>query len=111
MNHSTTQADKAKNRTGVLIAPELAEELIEGANAFSPEANLDQSEADGIRSEYIRDGVRLGSHPSAPDAETAVLLDKLGARLAFERSGVRLYDGFIRKRATLDEALHPTVEE
>jgi rubrerythrin len=43
----------------------------------------------------------------------AVLLDKLGERLAFERQGTRLYEAFLQKceSLTLEDASGPSVEE
>lgn len=38
------------------------------------------------------------------DGLQAVLMDKLGERLAFERSGARLYEAFVAKCERLDDA-------
>ncbi len=54
----------------------------------------------------------IGSFPDGADTSVAMLLDKLGARLAFERSGVRLYEALARKRNAIEsELMEPTVEE
>jgi rubrerythrin len=62
------------------------------------------------RAEYVHESLPIGSCPSlvseseltteelSPrDDRMAVLLDKLGERLAFERQGTRLYEAFIQK--------------
>src|SRR5690349_10068319 len=98
-DNRSAAANEMTNRTGVLAAPQLAKQLQEGAKKFSPAADFSQELSTRIRAAYIQEGISIGSRPPADDMETAVLLDKLGARLAFERSGVRLYDAVIRKRA------------
>jgi len=102
------QSEPSTNRTGVLISPDLAEELVEGVNTFSPNPDMDQSKAASMRAAYIKEGYSIGSDPVAEDEPTAALLDKLGARLAFERSGVRLYDALIQKRAAMTGESTPT---
>lgn len=86
-----------KNRTGVLIAPDLAQELVEGVIAGSPTPDFSQSAAISMRSSYVKAGMPIGSPPQAEDGVMMLLMDKLGARLAFERSGVRLYEALIQK--------------
>ena len=100
-----------RNRTGVMIAPELAAELVEGVNRFSPAPDLDQSQLALMRAVYVQEGSPIGSKPPAEDRATADLLDKLGARLAFERSGVRLYDSLIQKRSAIGKDGLPTVDD
>jgi hypothetical protein len=96
----------------VLIAPELATEMMEGVNAFSPKPMLDDEAAAAMRAPYVEEGLPIGSFPEGDDASLVMLLDKLGARLAFERSGVRLYEALIRKREAGDSILmEPTVGE
>lgn len=102
------------NRTGIQTAPELARELIEGAAAAEPSSGGGPEDIAEYRGEYIREGFPIGSLPSLPfsaeakaDEETAgmaVLLDKLSERLAFERTGTRLYDALINKCEVLGEA-------
>jgi hypothetical protein len=98
------------NRTGVLLAPELAQEMVDGVNQFSPEAVLDGESAESMRAEYVQEAPPIGSLPDSADGPLSMLLDKLGARLAFERSGVRLYEALIRKREAVESDLEePTV--
>jgi len=92
------------NRTGITLLPEMATQMIQGARELTipPEGDL-QSLAK-LRAPYLSEGEMLGSPPPVP-AETAsgaemgiaVLFDKLGERLAFERAGVRLYDAMLSK--------------
>ena len=77
-----------QNRTGVLIAPKLAVEMVRGVNEFSPGPDLDQSGAAAMRAVYVSEKVPIGSRPVVDDPALTLLLDKLGARLAFERSGL-----------------------
>ena len=96
------------NRTGVLLAPGEAQELVDNVQALSPEPELDQSEAAAMRAVFIKQGTAIGSPPIAEDGAMAALMDKLGARLAFERSGVRLYDALIQKRQAAGGRDKPT---
>jgi len=93
------------------VAPDLAKELLDGVNRFSPEPDLDTSAAAAVRATYVAEGVATGSLPATDDPSMAQLLDKLGARLAFERSGVRLYDALIQKRQAIKGAAKPTVAD
>lgn len=110
------------NRTGIQTAPELAEEMIEGANSAMPSSDGGPEEIAEVRSEYIAEGFPIGSKPGiavsdeagADEDETslAVFMDKLGERLAFERMGTRLYEAFYNKCETLGEASPgPTLED
>ncbi|HEX6124510.1 MAG TPA: ferritin-like domain-containing protein [Pyrinomonadaceae bacterium] len=110
------------NLTGLQTAPELAEEMIEGAMTYEPSTGGGPELADAQRAEYISEGFALGSMPALPIAEEAdaddealsmaLFLDKLSERLAFERTGTRLYDGLINKVRALDaESAGPSVDE
>jgi len=102
------------NRTGIKASPIDGPRMIEGAERLTP---LDTSNEPGS---YVRMTVRgaslEGSMGTVPPATTpkgmaktaikmlrgldpSVLIDKLGARLAFERAGVRLYDAALVKLA------------
>jgi len=112
------------NRTGIMTNPELSIEMIEGAKQAMPSSQGDATELASVRSEYIEEGVPIGSSPVmlevSEDGESvgqfdglAVLLDKLGERLAFERQGTRLYETFLHKceSLTLEDASGPSIEE
>lgn len=110
------------NRTGIQTAPELAEELIEGASNAVPSSEGGPEEIAQLRAEYISEGFPIGSLPTVPVSEEAevdedemamaVFLDKLSERLAFERMGVRLYEALYNKVETLGETVPgPTLEQ
>lgn len=89
------------NRTGIGNDPEAAVKMREGAERFPP-SSTDEGAASSLR--QLEDGQRsVGSIPekgmdgSKAAPELAPLLDRLGARLAFERTGVRLYDALLQK--------------
>lgn len=94
--HITQPGD---NHTGITLHPEFAAEMIEGTNEFGPTS---RGGAEGLAANRVR--VAKESRPAAtmPPAkdvplERLPILDKLGARLAFERAGVRLYQALISK--------------
>lgn len=110
------------NRTGIQTAPELAEELIEGANNAPPSSEGGIEDIAEYRGEYIAEGFPIGSMPTLPVSEEAeadeeevgmaVLLDKLSERLAFERMGTRLYEALLNKIEILGETTPgPTIEQ
>jgi rubrerythrin len=114
--------DLEGNRTGIQTAPELARELSEGAAAAEPSSEGGPEDIAEYRVDYIKEGFPVGSLPTLPssaeasaDEETAgmaVLLDKLSERLAFERTGTRLYDALINKCEVLGESSPgPTVAQ
>jgi rubrerythrin len=110
------------NRTGMQTSPELAEELIEGASSATPSSEGVVEDIAEYRGEYITEGFPIGSMPMMPASEEgeadeeeagmAVFLDKLSERLAFERTGTRLYEALLNKCETLgEEAPGPTLED
>ena len=110
------------NRTGMQSSPDMAEEIIEGANNATPSSEGGAEDIAEYRGEYIAEGFPIGSMPMMPASEEgeadedtvgmAVFLDKLSERLAFERTGVRLYEALLNKCQTLGEsAPGPTLED
>lgn len=101
------------NRTGMELAPDLAMVMAEGSVAAGPDPSGSEDIANTERAVYISEGLPVGSKPDLPFAEEAkaddeavgmaVFMDKLSERLAFERTGTRLYDAFINKCETLGE--------
>jgi rubrerythrin len=105
------QTETGHNRTGIATSPKLTQEMIAGAQEFAPAPNGDENIIARVREEYARDAEPLGSVPppatlkgaaktalrSAKGLRPTRLLDKLGERLAFERTGVRLYGALISK--------------
>jgi rubrerythrin len=105
-----------QNRTGTATSPKLTAEMIAGTSEFPPDsadASDGQSVA-GVRADYLSDAEQVGSMPppvtlggmasaavqGVRGTRPAQFLDKLGERLAFERSGVRLYEALIAKFET-----------
>ena len=110
------------NRTGMQTSPELAEELIEGAASATPSSEGGPQDIADYRGEYIAEGFPIGSMPMMPASEEgeadeeevgmSVFLDKLSERLAFERTGTRLYEALLNKCETLGEQTPgPTLED
>ena len=91
--------DQQNNKTGIAQAPELAQSMAE-ASAQAEPSSTDREPFVATHAAYVQDAFPVATMPPPPpDAETVppLLLDKLGERLAFERSGVRLYDGLLLK--------------
>lgn len=100
-----------KNRTGIDLSPIDKKLLIDGAAGTVPSMEGDESAIDETRAEYLEEGASIGSMPPpatvkgaastvvdmAKGTKAAVLLDKIGERLAFERTGTRLYAALIAK--------------
>lgn len=100
------------NRTGIATSPVDAKELAEAAEATTPSAPGNELAIDEVRKVYEEESGNVGSVPpplslkgiagtfakAIKGEHIAVLVDKLGERLAFERTGVRLYDALIQKR-------------
>jgi ferritin-like protein len=106
------------NRTGIQMSP-FDTKNMEKALAIDTEqmASGDTTELAQMRGLYISEADPLGSVP-APGTmkgvvkagvskmtgnEPTLLLDKLGERLAFERTGTRLYDALITKFEALQD--------
>ncbi len=91
-----------KNKTGSRMNPDLAKEMLNNSQELTTE-NMDTSlSIDDLRSEYIDEAGPIGSVPPTnqselPNPALVQLLDKLGERMAFERSGVRLYEAVLTK--------------
>jgi hypothetical protein len=104
------------NRTGTALARNEVELMLEAVENFSPPATASTLSLDVARQAYITEADSVGSIPPPNGAVesasakgkqqiaapvVAVFLDKLGERLAFERTGVRLYDALISKYLAL----------
>jgi len=122
MTRSGAQQAMTGNRTGMQTSPELAEEIIEGANSATPSSEGGAEDIAEYRVDYIAEGFPIGSMPMMPASEEgeaeeeeagmAVFLDKLSERLAFERQGTRLYEALLNKCQMLGEsAPGPTLED
>lgn len=90
--------DVGNNRTGIAITPDNAKKTADGAVDGVPEASVDIAPLTEVRLEYSREAEPVGTLPPLAKKRKAagkvpnVFLDLLGERLAFERSGVRLYE-------------------
>jgi bacterioferritin (cytochrome b1) len=99
-----------RNRTGVQMSPADTREMLKGMEDMRPSTGDETAMAE-IRTSYIREAEPVGSVPvpanvkgmakASVDAMTGkrmhVLMDRLGERLAFERTGTRLYEALITK--------------
>lgn len=92
------------NRTGTAIAPDRTSAMVSGNDEFGPTSSGSREDLLAAHAEVALAADPVGSLPPMKDGELdpedpahAVLLDKLGERLAFERTGTRLYDGIIGK--------------
>jgi len=103
-----------KNRTGIGMSPVDSKQMIDAAEATPPSSSGDESALAALDSVYIREAEPVGSVPPPGTLKGAaqatlqkltgkhpeILIDKLGERLAFERTGTRLYDYLITKCET-----------
>ncbi|WP_426756707.1 ferritin-like domain-containing protein [Myxococcus sp. Y35] len=107
----TTTSDMGRNRTGVATSPIDSADITEEAQKRQPSHLGDGSLILKVRQIYAQESEGIGSVPppaslkgvakTAMDAikgaKPTVFIDKLGARLAFERTGTRLYEGALAK--------------
>lgn len=103
------------NKTGVGTAPRLAKEMIEGAEKTVPSTMGNGERISRVFRDYIEESEPIGSVPpptslkglvktagqAIAGKKPTVLLDRLGERMAFERTGVRLYEGLLDKHDAL----------
>lgn len=108
---SNTHAELGMNRTGVATSPLLTKDMVKGTSEFPPPALGDERAISNERVRYARGSEPVGSVPPPvtgkgmlKTAGTALkgesptqLIDKLGERLAFERTGTRLYEALLSK--------------
>jgi ferritin-like protein len=106
-----TTSDIGMNKTGIATSPIDSADIIKEAQARQPSHLGDESLLLKVRQQYAMETDSVGSVPPPASlkgmAKTAVdmlkgskptvLIDKLGERLAFERTGVRLYQGALVK--------------
>jgi rubrerythrin len=107
-----------QNRTGAAISPAHVTQMLEAVNDLSPQMPISTAPIDEERMKYISEADNVGSIPPPAAALKGALkktvamingvspgmfLDKIGERIAFERTGTRLYDALIAKYAALAE--------
>jgi len=99
------------NRTGIDMSPNQVEQLLKGVLEFPPSSEGNQQTLADYRRSYIAEADPIGTVPMPGTMKgvakagvqklmgrhAEVLIDKLGGRLAFERTGTRLYDALIGK--------------
>lgn len=92
------------NHTGITLHPDLVAEMIEGTHEFGPTSRGGIEQLIAARDRAARDSEPAATMPPTRHlpAERLPVLDKLGARLAFERTSVRLYEALIGKLDTYD---------
>ncbi|MFA7619546.1 MAG: ferritin-like domain-containing protein [Thiohalomonadaceae bacterium] len=107
----TQASDMGMNRTGIGMAPRLSEEMMRGAETSIPTSGGNGHQIEELRRVYLHDSPPIGTVPPPGTAKgtakagmqmlkgnrPSVFLDKLGERLAFERTGTRLYEAVIAK--------------
>jgi ferritin-like metal-binding protein YciE len=94
------------NRTGIGLSPEMAARMLELSVLTKPSTEGSGKALLRDREGYIGAGIPIGSMPalSVDGSESEIhLLDKLGERMAFERTGTRLYEGLINKAKIMKE--------
>src|SRR5689334_7893986 len=97
-------ASLGMNKTGTATAPHRLQEMLSGTESFVPQSIGSAQAIADVRIEYASEAEPVGSIPppasftgtvktavkAITGASPLLFLDKLGERLAFERSGVRL---------------------
>lgn len=118
------QANKMEmNLTGIAMSPDQAKDMVDGAEKLTKASKINQAAMNKLRADYSSADSRIGSVPVPASFKglfnsgkekikghnPAVLLNKLGQRLAFERAGVRIYDALIFKFQTIKDPLSQKV--
>jgi rubrerythrin len=88
------------NRTGMAAADDKQRQrMLEIPHELGPTSRGSSDEIARVRVRYARAGMPVGTMPDVPRAQRGLLPlhDLLGARLQFERTGVRLYDALLSK--------------
>jgi len=111
MSNPVEPTDAGGNRTGIATSPLDSRTLTEGARQAVPAPRFDLSEITAARLSFSRAVEPVGTMPPPASVKGAVkaamtvvrgkhpmvFLDLLGERLAFERTGTRLYDALLVK--------------
>jgi rubrerythrin len=84
------------NRTGIEHARD-GRGMLDMPSGMGPTSRGSSEDIARVRNRYARAGLPTGTMPPDVDRQLVLLVDLLGARLAFERGGVRFYDALIAK--------------
>ena len=104
------QTEVGMNHSGMLVAEDGGEKMLENTGLTKPRGG-DETELAKIRFEYAKDADPVGTLPEPQQSGVmAVLMDKLGERMAFERAGTRLYDALMVKCAADSSEIVPAEE-
>ncbi|MDD5578604.1 MAG: ferritin-like domain-containing protein [Methylobacter sp.] len=112
------------NRTGIQMSPLDTAKLKNIAAEVPPDVGGNSDVLAAFRGKFVADAEPIGSVPvpgnlkglvgTAMEKLTGhhieVLVDKLGERLAFERTGVRLYEAILAKTSALEDISEPLVQ-
>lgn len=106
------------NRTGSTINPKLISDQVAFSNfvpGYPQDQNVENIKA--VRMDYVATSDPIGTLPPLADPngqlgqaastvaqQTDIFADKLGQRLAFERTGARLYEALMEKALTIEFA-------
>jgi rubrerythrin len=94
-----TMTEVGMNHSGMLVAEDGGEKMLENMELTKPSGG-DERDLAKVRLQYAKEADPVGSLPEPQQSGvTAVLMDKLGERMAFERAGTRLYDALLVKCA------------
>lgn len=120
MRHETKPTDTGLNRTGLGTSPMDKDKVVEGAKLQAPQASFAVDAIEAVRTSFSREAEPLGTLPPPATLKGAaktlvhklqgekanVLIDLVGERLAFERTGTRLYEALLAKLAAAGD--HPS---
>jgi rubrerythrin len=114
------------NRTGTGASPIDAKDVIAGAREGAPDQSFDPAPIKETRDAYAMNAPPVGTMPLPASVKGVavaaiqglkgnhanVLLDLLGERLAFERTGTRLYEALLTKlEAGSPHTIAPTLDD
>lgn len=118
-------AELGHNRTGTQLSPDQTEEQLKSADSYPPDVQGDATSIEKARQQAYKESGPVGSVPVPGSTkgklksgfdkmlgnQPELLVDKLGERLAFERSGVRFYDAMLAKLKASDAAAADAINE
>jgi rubrerythrin len=106
-----TSTEIGVNHSGMGNATKVAAKMLENTGLTKPKRGDERGMAK-VRMEYAAEAEPVGSTPEPRKAGIeALLTDKLGERLAFERTGVRLYDALLAKCGANGKVGAPPLKE